>query len=84
MSFFGGSSSPPAPPAPPPVPKPIPKKVVSTDDTVAPKASAEVLAVQQKEEDRSRKRKGRKSTILTSGQGVIGEAETRKKSLLGE
>jgi len=70
MSFFtGGSSSPPAVTPAPPIP---------TDNT------AEVLAVKQKEEDRIRKLKGRKSTILTSGQGATGEAETRKKSLLGE
>ena len=70
MSFFGVSS--PSPPAVTPAP-PIP-----TDDT------AEVQAAKQAEADRIRKLKGRKSTILTSGQGVTGEAETGKKSLLGE
>jgi len=69
MSFFGVSSKPPAIEPVPPIP---------TDNT------AEVEAAKKAETDRINKLKGRKSTILTGGQGVTGAAETSKKSLLGE
>jgi len=70
MSFFGGGSSP--PPiiqAPPPLPK---------------ESDAEVKAAKARERERIRKMRGRRSTILTGGQGVQEEAKTGKKSLLGE
>ena len=60
---------PPVQPAPPP-----PPSEVSQEEKDA------IAAEQRKLE---RKRKGRKSTILTSPLGVEEEAETEKKTLLG-
>ena len=65
MSFLSGGSSPPAVAAAPEIPT---------------ESSAEVQAARRREAERIRKLKGRKSTILTSGQGV----QDQKKSLLGE
>jgi len=63
------------PPLPPvqPLPEP-PSAEVSQEDKA--RIAAEQAAVE-------RKRKGRKSTILTSPLGVEDEAETQKKTLLG-
>ena len=71
MSFL----SPKMPPLPPvqPLPEP-PSAEVSDEDRK--RIAAEQAAVE-------RKRKGRKSTILTSPLGVEEEAETQKKTLLG-
>ena len=71
MSFL----SPKMPPLPPvqPLPEP-PSAEVSAEDKA--RIAAEQAAVE-------RKRKGRKSTILTSPLGVEDEAETQKKTLLG-
>jgi len=71
MSFL----SPKMPPLPPvqPLPEP-PSAEVSQEDKA--RIAAEQAAVE-------RKRKGRKSTILTSPLGVEEEAETQKKTLLG-
>ncbi len=63
------SSPPPIKPAPPPIP---------TDNT------AEVEARRKAERERIRKMRGRKATILTGGRGMSGDAETGRKSLLGE
>ena len=60
---------PPVQPAPPP-----PSSEVSAEEKE--RIAAEQAAVE-------RKRKGRKSTILTSPLGVEEEAETEKKTLLG-
>jgi len=71
MSFL----SPKMPPLPPvqPLPEP-PSAEVSAEDKA--RIAAEQAAVE-------RKRKGRKSTILTSPLGVEEEAETENKTLLG-
>ena len=74
MSFL--SPKMPAMPALPPV-QPLPEAPsaeVSAEDKA--RIAAEQAAVE-------RKRKGRKSTILTSPLGVEEEAETQKKTLLG-
>ena len=63
----------PAPPPVQPLPEP-PSAEVSAEDKA--RIAAEQAAVE-------RKRKGRKSTILTSPLGVEDEAETQKKTLLG-
>ena len=70
-----GFLSPKMPPLPPvqPLPEP-PSAEVSAEDKA--RIAAEQAAVE-------RKRKGRKSTILTSPLGVEDEAETQKKTLLG-
>jgi len=60
---------PPVQPAPPP-----PSSEVSQEEKDA-------IAAEQREIER--KRRGRKSTILTSPLGVDEEAETEKKTLLG-
>ena len=71
MSFL----SPKMPPLPPvqPLPEP-PSAEVSAEDKA--RIAAEQAAVE-------RKRRGRKSTILTSPLGVEEEAETQNKTLLG-
>ena len=73
MSFLAPKMS--MPPLPPvqPLPEP-PSAEVSAEDKA--RIAAEQAAVE-------RKRKGRKSTILTSPLGVEEEAETQKKTLLG-
>ncbi|BAR13970.1 hypothetical protein [uncultured Mediterranean phage uvMED] len=67
--------SPSMPPLPPP-PEPIepPKAEVSQEEK--DRIAAEQAAIE-------RKRKGRRSTILTGPLGVEEEAETEKKTLLG-
>ena len=53
------------------------KDVPNYDDADRKKAEREAL------EESERKRRGRKSTILTTGKGLTTEAETYQKSLLG-
>ncbi len=60
-----------SPPALPPVPEPV-------EDKEALEAAARA------EEERLRKMKGRRSTILTGGGGVEEEAQVEKKTLLGQ
>lgn len=67
MSFL---FSPPKPPPLPPLP-PVP---------AAPsKSDAEVTAEREKEERRLRLLRGRESTILTAGLGVLGDPDTVTK-----
>ena len=68
--------SPKMPPLPPIQPLPTPP---STE--VSPEEKRRIAAEQAKIE---RKRKGRKSTILTGPLGIEQEAETDRKTLLGE
>ena len=68
--------SPKMPPLPPVQPLPTPP---STE--VSPEEKRRIAAEQAAIE---RKRKGRKSTILTGPLGVEEEAETDRKTLLGE
>ena len=72
---MGSLFSPKMPPLPPVQPLPTPP---STE--VSAEEKARIAAEQAKIE---RKRKGRKSTILTGPLGDIVEAETEKKTLLG-
>jgi hypothetical protein len=71
-SLFKAPSMPPLPPVQP-LPEP-PKAEVS-------QAEKDRIAAEQAEVER--KRRGRKSTILTGPLGVEDEAETEKKTLLG-
>jgi len=71
-SLFKAPSMPPLPPVQP-LPEP-PKAEVSQAEK--DRIAAEQAAVE-------RKRKGRKSTILTSPLGIEEEAETEQKTLLG-
>jgi hypothetical protein len=64
---------PPLPPPPQPLPEP-PKAEVSAEERE--RIAAEQAALE-------RRRRGRKSTILTSPLGDQTEAETEKKTLLG-
>tara|TARA_R110000787_G_scaffold34160_1_gene88806 strand:- start:1144 stop:1365 length:222 start_codon:yes stop_codon:yes gene_type:complete len=72
---MGGMFSSPKPPAPPPLPAPTPPPPQKSDSDI------------RSSRDNERKRRlaaaGRKSTILTSGQGVIGDYESKKTTLLG-
>jgi len=69
---MGGFISRPKPPAPRPEPRPEPKPIAKP--IVETKAEA-------KYDDK--KRRGRRSTILTSASGVSEELELAKKTLLG-
>lgn len=70
-----GSLFSPKMPAPPPV-QPLPEP---------PEVSEEEKArIAQEQRDMERRRKGRKSTILTGPLGVEEEATIQKKTLLGE
>ena len=64
-------------PSPPALVQPDIKDVPNYEDEDRKKAEREAL------EDSERKRRGRKSTILTTGKGLTTEAETYQKSLLG-
>ena len=64
-------------PSPPALVQPEIKDVPNYDDADRKKAEREAL------EESERKRRGRRSTILTSGKGLTTEAELNKKSLLG-
>ena len=64
-------------PSPPPLVMPETKDVPNYEDEAREKAQREAL------EESERKRKGRRSTILTGGTGLTTEAETYQKSLLG-
>ena len=73
MSFLAPKISMPSLPPVAPLPE-APSAEVSAEDKA--RIAAEQAAVE-------RKRRGRKSTILTSPLGVEEEAETQKKTLLG-
>jgi len=72
MSSIFSPKMPPLPPVQPAPPPPSSEVSQEEKDAIA----AEQAAVE-------RKRKGRKSTILTSPLGVEDEAETENKTLLG-
>ena len=65
------------PPAPAPAPKPKPKPVVAGPTEVEVSQSSAADAALQT------KKRGRYSTIATSREGVLGQAQTAKKTLLG-
>jgi hypothetical protein len=71
---FGRSK--PAPPPPPPPPVELPKAVPT-------QASAEVKAARKNEKQALALNQGRKSTILTGPRGLLTQADTQKKTLLG-
>ena len=64
-------------PTPPAMVMPEVKDVPNYDDADRKAAEREALEASE------RKRRGRKSTILTSGKGLTTEAELNQKSLLG-
>ena len=64
-------------PSPPALVQPEIKDVPNYDDADRKKAEREAL------EESERKRRGRRSTILTGGTGLTTEAEINQKSLLG-
>ena len=73
MGSLFKAKMPPLPPPPQPLPEP-PKAEVSAEERE--RIAAEQAALE-------RRRRGRKSTILTSPLGDQTEAETEKKTLLG-
>ena len=72
---MGSLFKPKMPPLPPVQPMPEPPKAELSQE------EKDSIAAEQRAMDR--RRKGRKSTILTSPLGVEEEAETEKKTLLG-
>tara|TARA_R110000824_G_scaffold4545_1_gene21902 strand:+ start:1580 stop:1801 length:222 start_codon:yes stop_codon:yes gene_type:complete len=64
-------------PSPPAMVMPEVKDVPNYDDADRKKAEREALELSEA------KRRGRKSTILTTGTGLTTEAELNQKSLLG-
>lgn len=70
MSFLAPKTSMPPPPPIPPVPPPAPIEAPDTSVEKAVRADA-------------KRRKGRTSTVATSGMGLTTEAEINKTSLLG-
>ena len=68
----------PAMPAPPPLVMPEVKDVPNYDD------EARKLAERAELEASERKRKGRRSTILTGGTGLTSDPELNTPTLLGE
>ena len=71
---MGSLFSPKMPPPPPVQPLPEPPEV----------SEEEKARIAQEQRDMERRRKGRKSTILTGPLGVEEEATIQKKTLLGE
>jgi len=71
-----GSIFSPKMPAPPPPPEPAPEPPSFEDENREAEAKA-------KQDMIDRKRKGRRSTILTGPRGLEDEPETTKKTLLG-
>mgnify|MGYP007004758901 CR=1 FL=1 len=73
--MMGGIFSAPKVPAPPPLPAPTPPP---------PQASnKDIRASRDNERKRRLAAAGRKSTILTSGQGVLEDTQSKKTTLLG-
>ena len=72
---MGSLFSPKMPPLPPVQPLPTPPSTEVSEEEKT-RIAAEQAAIE-------RKRKGRKSTILTGPLGIEEEAETEKKTLLG-
>ena len=68
MGFFS-PSTPPPPPPPPPIP--------DIDDAERQRAKDEA-------EKAARRRKGLSNTVLTGGLGIVGPANTKKPTLLGQ
>ena len=64
-------------PSPPALVQPEIKDVPNYDDEARKKEQREALEASE------RKRRGRRSTILTGGKGLTTEAELNQKSLLG-
>jgi len=75
MCIFGGSKKASTPAPPPPVPQ-------APTQQSAPN-QAKVEQAQVKEDDRLKRFKGQKSTLLTSPFGTTTEASTEQKTLLG-
>ncbi|HAF38211.1 MAG TPA: hypothetical protein DCG72_04425 [Gammaproteobacteria bacterium] len=71
-----GFLSPKVPDAPPPPPIPA----VPPDPPIKPKDTKESERV----ETRAARKKGTQASILTGGQGLLTEAPTAKKTLLGQ
>jgi hypothetical protein len=73
---MGSLFSAPKPPPPPPPPPPAPPPPTLEDPEIKRKKEEARLA--------NIRRKGRGDTILTSGLGVVGDAPTDRKTLLGQ
>ena len=67
----------------PKMPDPAPMQMPSTDDVPNLEDEAIARAEEEAQRKRDRNRKGRRSTILTTGLNEIEEANLSKKTLLG-
>jgi hypothetical protein len=77
---MGSIFNPPSPPPLPPV-KPAPKPPAAIPEKLSPEQESKI---QKEQAAIERKRKGRKSTILTGPLGIQESEETKLKTLLGE
>ena len=75
MSSLFKPKMPPLPPV-----QPLPEPPAAVPEEISPEKKEEIAKEQAAVE---RKRRGRKSTILTGPLGDVTEAETEKKTLLG-
>jgi hypothetical protein len=86
---MGSIFNPPSPPALPPV-QPLPKPPTAAPKPKSSPAAPDKLSpeqeskIQKEQAAIERKRKGRKSTILTGPLGIQESEETKLKTLLGE
>tara|TARA_E500000081_G_C5849343_1_gene225624 strand:+ start:130 stop:369 length:240 start_codon:yes stop_codon:yes gene_type:complete len=78
-----GFLKPPKPPAPPPLPpvKPAPPPPPPVPEEIEPEVKEDIAKEQAAVE---RRRRGRKSTILTSPLGVQEDEESKLETLLGK
>jgi hypothetical protein len=67
----------------PKIPDPAPIQMPSTDDVPDVEDEALAKAEEEAQRKRDRNRKGRRSTILTTGLNEIEEENLSKKTLLG-
>jgi hypothetical protein len=67
----------------PKIPDPAPIQMPSTDDVPDVEDEALAKAEEEAQRKRDRNRKGRRSTILTTGLNEIEEQNLSKKTLLG-
>ncbi len=76
----------PPPPAPTPAPAPVAKPEPINPTIAAATPEKEEIGITKSESDvlRKKRKQGRYGTLLTSGEGLLGSAEIKQKSLLGD
>ena len=72
------------PPPPPPIPDPVPLPPTQPNEEFVSSTTGEKTTINKEAEaSLKKKKKGYTNTILTSNKGVMGEANTYTKTLLG-